>query len=359
MFAGYRYVVPNGRSTCQYRFDDLGPVYNHIATEIQAGPDLAAGQISWELTAIDRTTGEEPLNPILGFLLPNDPLTHVGEGSVTFTIRAKPDVPTGTEIRAKATIIFDNNEPIDTNEVFNTIDADPPVSKVAPLAETDTKDPSISLSWSGKDVAGGSGLADYTICVSTDGGPYMAWLANTTDTAGTFAARPGHTYGFSSCARDNAGNVEGYPQTPDATIHVTAKAGDLDLDGTVGASDFQMFRQAFSHHSGEAGYSDAADYDHDGSVTFVDYQIWMAAYRQAINNPLAPPPGPLVDDVPLRHGQGDANGDGYINVGDLQILVRAWGASPGSSGYNSLADFNDDGCVNIGDLQVLVVFFGK
>ncbi len=53
---------------------------------------------------------------------------------------------------------------------------------------------------------------------------------------------------------------------------------------------------------------------------------------------------------------GDINGDGYVNVGDLQALVAAWNsrADPPSSNWNADADLNNDGYVNIGDLQNLI-----
>jgi hypothetical protein len=39
---------------------------------------------------------------------------------------------------------------------------------------------------------------------------------------------------------------------------------------------------------------------------------------------------------------GDMNNDGYVNVGDLQLLVAAWGSSAGGSwaNWNPNADLN-------------------
>ncbi len=55
--------------------------------------------------------------------------------------------------------------------------------------------------------------------------------------------------------------------------------------------------------------------------------------------------------------QGDIDGDGCVNVGDLQALAAAWssqgGVSPGDN-WNAAADLNSDGYVNIGDLQILI-----
>ena len=52
---------------------------------------------------------------------------------------------------------------------------------------------------------------------------------------------------------------------------------------------------------------------------------------------------------------GDITHDGYVNVGDLQGLVAAWGGH--ASGL--AADINGDTYVNVGDLQNLVANWGR
>lgn len=58
---------------------------------------------------------------------------------------------------------------------------------------------------------------------------------------------------------------------------------------------------------------------------------------------------------------GDINGDGYVNVGDLQLLVAAWGSfqTPPSGNWNPYADVNGDGWVNLVDLWDLVANWGR
>jgi hypothetical protein len=59
---------------------------------------------------------------------------------------------------------------------------------------------------------------------------------------------------------------------------------------------------------------------------------------------------------------GDIDGDGYVNVGDLQLLAAAWGShggTPPSGNWNAAADLNNDGYVNVGDLQILVANWGR
>lgn len=55
---------------------------------------------------------------------------------------------------------------------------------------------------------------------------------------------------------------------------------------------------------------------------------------------------------------GDINRDGFVNVGDLQLLVAAWGQQRGDSAYNTDADLNGDAYVNVADLQILADNWG-
>ena len=57
-------------------------------------------------------------------------------------------------------------------------------------------------------------IASYTIYDSDDGGPFTAFLTNTTLTSTTFTGQLGHTYGFYSVATDNLGDVQPTPTCP-------------------------------------------------------------------------------------------------------------------------------------------------
>jgi hypothetical protein len=114
-----------------------------------------------------------------------------------------------------ASIVFDTEAPIVTNQTTNTLDAVAPSSSVAPLP-ADLAATSIPVSWSGVDDPGGSGVAGYDIYVSIDGAPVVDWLPNTTLTSATYVGSPGHTYAFFSLAHDNAGNREAPHATFDA-----------------------------------------------------------------------------------------------------------------------------------------------
>lgn len=190
---------------------DLRPE-NDLLVNIEAALDPNTRIVTWSFTSIDPVTGQPPTDPLAGFLSPNVNPPE-GEGSVSFTFVPKAGLPTGTEIRNKATIVFDTNPPIDTAETLNTLDNTEPSSEIAALASTEL--PQFPLEWSGTDV--GSGIKDYTIFVSEDGGPFTVFLRNTTDTSATFTGQAGKAYAFLSVARDQAGNVEAMPTHPDTS----------------------------------------------------------------------------------------------------------------------------------------------
>jgi hypothetical protein len=60
--------------------------------------------------------------------------------------------------------------------------------------------------------------------------------------------------------------------------------------------------------------------------------------------------------VPLvvRGTPGDVNGDGAVGCADVTAVRASFGKKAGQAGYNPSADFNGDGFVNIMDLQFVV-----
>src|SRR5207245_757280 len=109
--------------------------------------------------------------------------------------------------------------PINTPVWFNTIDNTKPTSQVLVLTPTQTS-PSFLVQWSGADV--GSGIKDFTIYASDNGGPFTPFVTNTTATSATYPGVAGHTYGFFSQARDFADNVEALKTQAEATTQVVA-----------------------------------------------------------------------------------------------------------------------------------------
>ena len=110
--------------------------------------------------------------------------------------------------------------PATTSTVDVTLmDTSPPTSSVKPLPAT-TAATSLIVSWSGTPGAGATSIVSYTIYDSDDGGPFTAFLTNTTSTSTTFTGRIGHTYGFYSVATNNLGTVQPTPTAAQATTTV-------------------------------------------------------------------------------------------------------------------------------------------
>jgi hypothetical protein len=143
-----------------------------------------------------------------------------GEGWVSFTINPKQDLTTGTEIKNRAWIVFDFNEPMATPEVLNTIDAGPPSSNIIALPET-TRTAEFTVQWSGNDDYLGSGIRNYDVYVKIDDGDFIPWLTGVTETTAIFVCRNEGTHYFYSIATDNVGWRENPPENPDEFTVVT------------------------------------------------------------------------------------------------------------------------------------------
>ena len=223
---------------------DLRTEGNELLVDVRGNFDPDAGLAQWTFVGIDPATSELTDDPLAGFLPPNNPDIHDGEGYVQYYVRPKADLPSGTEIDNMATIVFDWNEPIDTPLVRNTIDAEAPQSAVDSLpAVLDGRE--FQVSWAGVDDPNGSGIRSFDIYVATDGGQYELWLNRTSATAATFRGAYGRTYAFYSVATDNVGHVElpareadAVTATPPGTASVGDRAWlDVDADGVQDAGE--------------------------------------------------------------------------------------------------------------------------
>jgi hypothetical protein len=214
---------------------DLRPTLSAIV-DVTCTFDASTGRAQWLFRGTDPATGE-----LADFLPPNtDAVDPRGRGWISYSVKPKPNLPTGTVIRNKATIDFEVGVPpppeVTHPDWINTIDADAPRSQVSPLAASQTSN-RFEVQWSGTDV--GAGIKDYTIFVSADGGSYTAWLSNTPTTSATFTGQRGKTYAFYSVARDNVGNIEAAPIVPDAQAIAgpASCTGDCDGGGDIAISE--------------------------------------------------------------------------------------------------------------------------
>jgi hypothetical protein len=117
----------------------------------------------------------------------------------------------------------------------------PPTSSVASLP---TYSPiCFTVTWSGQDNPGGSGVAYYDVYVSDNGGAFTPFRIATTSTSATVTGQRGHTYGFYSIATDRIGNREKTPAGAEASTTVplhdsttTVVASNASSGSTYGQS---------------------------------------------------------------------------------------------------------------------------
>jgi hypothetical protein len=241
---------------------------------VSASLNPNTGMLTWTMQSVDPTTGSAPQNPLAGFLPPNT-ASNQGTGYVTFTVSPKSTLGDGAAIANQGSIVFDVNAAIATNTVTNTIDTTAPTSSVSALPAT-TFATSFNVSWAGSDL-NGSGVAGYNIFVSTDGAPYVVWMANSTQTSAAFSAVAGHSYSFYSMAVNNVGTIQSAPgplQT--TTVLELSGPGPCTVTGDANASvaDVQsMVNQAL----GTA--TPVNDLNQDKIVNVIDVQIVMNAAK--------------------------------------------------------------------------------
>src|SRR5690606_26171151 len=113
--------IPGGRQEYLSQ-DTMSP---DMLVRFNASVDTAQGIITWQFTSIDPLTGDLPV--FEGFLPPNVSKPD-GEGGVSFSIRPWSFLPDASKFENRASIYFDQNEPIATNTWVNTLDILPPSS---------------------------------------------------------------------------------------------------------------------------------------------------------------------------------------------------------------------------------------
>ncbi|MCK4660932.1 MAG: hypothetical protein KAV82_15535, partial [Phycisphaerae bacterium] len=127
--------------------------------------------------------------------------------------------------------------------------------------------------------------------------------------------------------------------------------GDLDHDGDVDEDDFAIFLAAYGRSTGAPEYNPEADLDDDGTVTIVDYQLWLQCYRDFIGDLLAAPPVGRL---------GDFDFDEDVDLADFASMQRCMPGSPVMAFPCAIKfDFNGDQKVNLLDYDEFeVVFIG-
>ncbi|MFY9154455.1 MAG: hypothetical protein WAO52_20725, partial [Prolixibacteraceae bacterium] len=217
-------LVPNGNKLKEFSMDvDLNPKMNLI-TRVSGKLDTISGVITWEFISLNPTEMRLEEDPMIGFLPPNN-ANHAGEGFVSFSVGLKKELGTNDVLKNMASIVFDANKPILTNEFVNTLDLDKPESQVYALdATTDSRFP---VAWTGTD--NGSGIASYSIYVMENDTSLQVWKQNTTLVTDEFIGNVGSKYKFYSIATDNVSLIESTPGEYDASTHITVHVEEFEL----------------------------------------------------------------------------------------------------------------------------------
>ena len=146
----------------------------------------------------------------------------------------------------------------------------PPVSRVAALASP-AASPNFLVQWSGTDAT--SGLLNYSIYYSDNGGPFKPWITQTTSTSSWFAGYLGHTYGFYSSGLDVAGNVEVKTVADTFTVVPASMPEDVNGDGQINCLDLDIVKVHLGATRGQANYLPAADVNNDGVINVLDMAL--------------------------------------------------------------------------------------
>lgn len=212
-FGGHSFTVPEGKSNyfTTINLDSLG-----YRVDVTAGIDIVNREAFWVLQTIDPATGLVPANPFTGLLPVNDE-EGKGTGFVTYSIKPIATAQTGDSITAKASIVFDQNDPVETNTWVNIVDAVAPSSSFDNLPAT-SNNPVVNIRLNGNDDTGGSGINNVDIYVSDNGAAPLIFAKGFTATDTLFYGEQNHTYTFYGQAKDNVGNLETMKNLGSVTI---------------------------------------------------------------------------------------------------------------------------------------------
>jgi subtilisin family serine protease len=131
-----------------------------------------------------------------------------------------------------------------------------------------------TVSWSGQDNPGGSGVAYFDIYSNVDGGPFSIWQFHTTANSATFAGTDQHSYGFFSIATDVAGNQEPMKTAADATAFVSIRG---EIHGRVFNDINRSGTDAAGSQNGLQGWTVFLDLQNDGRLDPGDPSTTTAA----------------------------------------------------------------------------------
>ncbi len=223
-YGDQKFITSAGKMTYQILFENkkeaTAPAYKIVIVDtllsefdpetVQFGRTSHEGpQYQWNISR----TGNILRWEIEGIELPPNVNPPEGEGWVSLTISPKSGLASGTDLKNKATIVFDLNKPITTNEHSNRLDFSPPTTTMNQLPQSINNN-SFTVKWQSNDGAEGVGVESATVFMSVDNGPFNMAGTSNSDSLIVKALTETHTYSFYALANDFVGNVE--------TVHPTA-----------------------------------------------------------------------------------------------------------------------------------------
>jgi NADPH-dependent 7-cyano-7-deazaguanine reductase QueF-like protein len=193
-------------------YRDMRPTKD-IILEIKGSFNPNNGVLTWDFTSLDPMELTLTEDPLAGFLNPNVESPQ-GEGYVQFSVQAIEGLNHNTELKNKASIVFDVNAPIVTNLYSNKLDLIAPVGQIDSHELLD--DTTLVLNWSATDQ--GSGIREYILYVSKNGGEYLPYFTNNAETSMIFYGEIDTNYRFYIAGIDSVGNEEIAPSISDLEI---------------------------------------------------------------------------------------------------------------------------------------------
>lgn len=124
------------------------------------------------------------------------------------------------QFRARGVDHAGNVQPWGAAQAQTTVDAIPPTATVQRLPQN-TYTQAFYVFWSGSDNVGGSGLASFDVEYRVDHGPWQPLAMGTTQSSAHFTGGEHDAlYEFRARARDLAGNVQSFDQSPQAWTYL-------------------------------------------------------------------------------------------------------------------------------------------
>lgn len=216
------YKVPDFRT--QYTTTVNRISQSGVKVRLNAVVDTLTGILNVDFESLDPVTNNLVSDTtLLGFLQPHTGLQK-GQGSVTFEITplVKSNLDTFSN---KASIYFDYNEPIATNNFINTIDSLAPNGKIVKYKLL--ADSSFRLYFTGKDNE--SGVNGYDLFYSINKGAYRHYGSIKADSLKVIGNRDS-LYDFYVVPIDNVGNRQAKASTSELSVPL------FNIDSLIGTA---------------------------------------------------------------------------------------------------------------------------